>query len=221
MSYYLMHREWMNNRAFKKEPYTEREAWCWLVEKTIFLPQYTVNIKGKPIELERGQLSYSIRYLAKAWDWKPKRTLMFLKKLEKWHMIETQKETGQTIITICNYNKYQDAEKIKKQEGNTKGNRRETGGGTNKKECLKKEESSSDKKTYAFEGNVIKLNQDDFEAYRGNCPKLTEEEYRTALTNADMAYHHGESKNWYFRLASQLQKAKPGEVTDGSAWFMG
>ncbi len=72
-------------------------------------------------------------------------------------------------------------------------------------------------KNYAFEGQVIKLNQSDFESFQKNCPKLSENEYLLALSNADMAYHHGQSDNWFFRLSGYLKKTEPGNVTNGSS----
>ena len=137
MSYYLMHRKWMDSDVFKNEPHTEREAWCWLIEKAIFSDEYTIKIKESPAKLKRGQLSYSIRYLAKAWGWKPNRVLTFLKKLKKWNMIQTVNQTGQTVITISNYKKYQTVDKKTKQQANSKSNRGQTEPQTNIKEVLK------------------------------------------------------------------------------------
>ena len=115
-TFYSMHRGWMDSPVFKKEPFTEREAWCWMIEMTVYAPEYTVKIKESPVKLKRGQISYSIRYMAKAWGWKYNRTLTFIKKLKKWNMIQSGLQSGQTVITICNYSKYQDVFKNPNQQ---------------------------------------------------------------------------------------------------------
>jgi len=110
LGWYRMYRGWMDHPAFKNEPYTEREAWEWLISEARYESR-TLCIIGQPVTLERGQISHSHRFLAQKWGWNPSKTLRFLKKLEKWSMIEAQSEAGQNIITICNYNKYQTTEK--------------------------------------------------------------------------------------------------------------
>lgn len=106
MSWYKMHRGWQDHEVFADEKYTEREAWEWLISNACFEPK-VININGNPIDLSVGQLSYAIRYLAEAWQWHRSKTSRFLDKLKKWGMIETQTETGQLILTICNYSVFQ------------------------------------------------------------------------------------------------------------------
>ena len=78
------------------------------------------------IEVKRGQMLVSLRFLAGRWQWSTKKVNSFLDLLIQDKMIikETPKETGQTVITICNYDKYnfisQELETEKKQQGNTK-----------------------------------------------------------------------------------------------------
>jgi hypothetical protein len=93
-----------------RKPYSRLEAWqCLLLEaawKRRRIGFQTGRHLGM-ISLERGQLSHSLRFLAKKWGWSVKRTKTFLVALENDHMITTQTDIGQTIITICNYNSYQ------------------------------------------------------------------------------------------------------------------
>ncbi len=124
-SFYLMYRGWMDNPVFKDAPYSEREAWVWLVENAAFKETRT-EIKGNDVTLSRGQLSYGLRYLEKAWKWDLSKVRRFLKRLEKRHMIDTENDTGQNIITICNYNEYQDRSKKVTQEETEKRHRSDT-----------------------------------------------------------------------------------------------
>ena len=110
---YSMERGWMNHPLFKGEKYTRAQAWVWLIENATWKP-HRVLVDGKIITLERGQLSYSTRYLAGAWVWSKSRVDRFLKNLVAETMVNTRcsktgtaSGTAQNILTICNYDKFQ------------------------------------------------------------------------------------------------------------------
>ncbi len=106
--YYAMHRGWQDHPLFGNEPFSLRDAWIWLISGSIFSHEGKLRvICGKQVLLMRGQSSYSYRFLAEAWGWDDSKVDRFLKKLQEFGMIEIGAETGQSIITICNYNKYQ------------------------------------------------------------------------------------------------------------------
>lgn len=107
MSYFKVSRGWQDSPVFDGAPYSEREAWLWMVGEAQW-KDGTRNILGKPVFLRRGQFSHSVRFMADKFKWSTNRVLRFLKKLKTWQMSETHSETGQLIITICNYSKYQD-----------------------------------------------------------------------------------------------------------------
>jgi len=107
--FYLMHRGWQDNPVFgavSREPFDRRSAWVWLIENAAYTTT-RVNVAGKPTNLRRGQLSHSLRFLAKAWGWDDARVRRFLSRLADELMIECVTDAGQTIITICNYDTYQ------------------------------------------------------------------------------------------------------------------
>lgn len=84
-------------------------AWFWIVSKACWKPTpYDVN--GKIISLNRGQLCASRSQLAEAWGWSPSAVERFLTRLETEQMIGRATGQGRTIITVCNYGKYQDVE---------------------------------------------------------------------------------------------------------------
>ena len=68
------------------------------------------------VTLERGQLSHSRSYMAKAWGWTEKRVRGFLFRLERDRQIARQTGHLQTIITICNYELYQNPLSAKGQQ---------------------------------------------------------------------------------------------------------
>lgn len=112
--YYLMHRGWMDNPVFggsRQEPYCRRSAWVWLIEHAQY-EDATVLIGGKPIELRRGQLSYSYRYLASAWGWSEAKVRRWCVAVASAKMISCVSDAGQAVITICNYEKYQNLPRV-------------------------------------------------------------------------------------------------------------
>lgn len=112
-------RDLWRDAAFKAEPFTEREAWLWLVMEASYRPREK-RIGNICVNLRRGQLAASIRFMADAWGWEKSRAERFVGRLKKRDMIETATETGLSVITLCNYDKYQgetvDSETAKKQK---------------------------------------------------------------------------------------------------------
>ena len=92
-------------------------AWFWMVSEAAWKPT-RIRIKGETIELQRGELSFSQRFLAEKWGWSKSRVDRFITDLRDEGMIETRTKNGataghkagqgQAIISICNYAKYQD-----------------------------------------------------------------------------------------------------------------
>jgi hypothetical protein len=111
MSFYLMERGWQDSEFFgKNSAFSDRDAWCWMIGEAVW-EDCTRNIVGHPIQLKRGQFSHSIRFMSEKFGWSSQRVQGFIKKLEAWGMISKKTDTGQTVITICNYNEYQDQRK--------------------------------------------------------------------------------------------------------------
>lgn len=90
---------------FAPEPYTEREAWLWMIGAAAWKPM-RVRVGRAPIELARGQLAFATRFLATKWRWSEARVRRFLKRLEIDAMIVTQTTHQATLITLCNYDKF-------------------------------------------------------------------------------------------------------------------
>lgn len=114
------HQLWCEERKFSRF-----EAWLDIVQSARF--EDTKQLIGNRfIEVKRGQMLVSLRFLASRWQWSTKKVNSFLDLLIQDKMItkETPKETGQTVVTICNYDKYNfqlpQEESKKKQQGNTK-----------------------------------------------------------------------------------------------------
>lgn len=112
------------DEAFKDQPYTEREAFMWLVMEASWKDRVK-RVGVAVVELKRGQLAVSIRFMADAWGWEKSTVDRFLKRLEKRDMIGTDCGTGVNIITVRKYNDYQGGDA---RSGTAKNEKRDSSG---------------------------------------------------------------------------------------------
>lgn len=105
--YYAISRGFLENPMFKPEPFTEREAFQWLIQEASY-DSRKYRIGSRCFDLHRGQLVSAIEYMRKAWRWKTKsRVHRILKRWESCGAISQKPERDATIITLCNYDEYQ------------------------------------------------------------------------------------------------------------------
>lgn len=102
-----LHRGWFKSTDFASEPFTEREAWLWMIEAAAYEP-HTRYVKGHAISLQRGDILVTQRTLADEWKWGRQRVRGFLNKLELLGSLKQVATHGLTHISVCNYAKYQD-----------------------------------------------------------------------------------------------------------------
>jgi len=113
-----------DDEVFGDAPYSEREAWLWLVMSATFR-ETTINVANRPCPLKRGELVYALRFYQQAWNWESdKKVRTFLEKLSKWGRIERKvirfdqqgecwvdakrgqfPRSSRTLITIVAYDK--------------------------------------------------------------------------------------------------------------------
>jgi len=114
VSYFKTTRGWQDSDFFGENvEFSERDAWIWMIGEAQW-KDGTVNVLGKPVFLKRGQFSASIRFMSQKFGWSKDRVSRFLKRAEIWDMIASESATGQKIITICNYEKYQNVDQVDK-----------------------------------------------------------------------------------------------------------
>lgn len=107
MSYFKTTRGWQDSEFFGDNiEFSERDAWIWMIGEAQWKDGH-VRVLGKRVFLKRGQFSSSIRFMAGKFGWSKDRVSRFLKRAEIWGMIASESATGQKVITICNYEKYQ------------------------------------------------------------------------------------------------------------------
>lgn len=108
--------ETLDHEVLDTGAYDRRSAWVWLVLNASW-KERRVNHKGRPLILKRGQLLAGRDFLAKKWGWTEKKIRTFLDLLVAEKMIEKGQSNGHyaNVITVCNYEKYQTAEKSEDQ----------------------------------------------------------------------------------------------------------
>jgi hypothetical protein len=90
---------------FAPEPYTEREAWLWMLSAAVWADK-RVRVGRAFVDLKRGQLAFALRFVAKKFQWTDSRVRRFLKRLESDAMVTVSATREATQVTICNYDKY-------------------------------------------------------------------------------------------------------------------
>ena len=130
----ISRRIWMDE-AFAEEPFTEREAFIWLVMEASWMPR-TKRVGTVVVDLQRGQLAASNRFMATAWSWSKSRVDRFLKRLKKRGTIGTASGTGVLVITISKYEEYQNTPNHSGTPYNQKSGQQRDSSGTNENKGL-------------------------------------------------------------------------------------
>lgn len=87
-------------------PLSRREAWLWLLSEAAWKP-HRRRIAGRVIDVARGQVAASLRFIASKWRWSEPRVRRFLSLLRNEGMIGAQTDAGLSVITISKYDEYQ------------------------------------------------------------------------------------------------------------------
>lgn len=99
------HRKVFTNPVFRN--HAEAMAFIYLIMRAAWKPT-RVRYKDRLIVLERGQVAVSVRDLARHMDRSKDWAQRFLQRLADRDMIATATATGVNVLSICNYNEYQE-----------------------------------------------------------------------------------------------------------------
>lgn len=156
------------DEALDDGKFSRREAFLFLVQKAVYQPQ-TVTIKGGRVELKRGQLCASVRFLADTWGWSKDKVSRTLSDFVSERRIDIFKDTLTSIISIVNYDLYQPSSDTYKDTN------KDTNKDTDKDTC-KDTNKDGDKDT-----NKDKYNKDNKEN-KDNKQKKTSSEVKESLS---------------------------------------
>lgn len=114
--YVAMRRDWQDHDLFEGDEFSRRDAWAWMIAQAAWKAT-SARVKGSKVDLQRGEMCFSQRFLAEKWGWSKSRVDRFIALLRAEGMIATRSKIGataghnagqgQSIITVCNYDKYQ------------------------------------------------------------------------------------------------------------------
>lgn len=165
----------VSRRFFKnilwKEPrtYSRAEAWLDLIYSARFEASKEI-VNNRVIEVRRGELIASRRFLENRWKWGSSKVVNFLNFLKSEGMINHRQTSGQTIITLCKYELYNDTQTNGFQENKPPINHRQT---TDKPPTNQNKES---KEREEGKENIIPLSPDGDIPFFGQKSHIEEKE---------------------------------------------
>jgi hypothetical protein len=102
-----LHRKILDNNLWRSEPFTRGQAWVDLILLANHKNSFFYK-RGNRVNVDRGQVGRSQVELADRWSWSRGKVKRFLNELENEQQIEQQKTSVTQILTIVNYEKYQE-----------------------------------------------------------------------------------------------------------------
>ncbi len=105
-------RELVDHPLFVGDAFDKRSAWLWLLSEAAWA-NYRKTANGIVLDLMRGELAVSERYLAQRWQWDKSKVRRFLEKLAAEGMIDhrvvsgTIRNSAITVIRISNFDHWQ------------------------------------------------------------------------------------------------------------------
>ena len=150
-----LHRQLNNHWLYtEKRKFSKLEAWIDILFTVNFADTKTV-IKGKLIEVKRGESILSLDSWSKRWNWDKSAVRRFFDLLQSDGMIVLKSETVTTRLTICNYESYQSEETKSETQMKRKRNADETHStpikeGKKNKECKEGKEDKLNERKLKF-----------------------------------------------------------------------
>lgn len=112
-----LHRQIVENKMWNDKPFSKGQAWLDILLNTSY-EKSSFWVRGILVEVNPGQCSMSTHTMAERWGWSRTKVRAFLSYLETRLQIEPQKTNVTTLITITNWDKYQEKEPQKEPQKN-------------------------------------------------------------------------------------------------------
>lgn len=135
--YIKLYRQLTDNPLWKEKPFTRGQAWVDMLFKANYADRETY-IKGQRVMIKRGQLLRAVHNLAEDWGWSVNKVRRFTLDLTQQGMIQVFGTPYGTLITIENYEAFQDERRADETpDGISDGTPDETPDGTREKKVKK------------------------------------------------------------------------------------
>lgn len=172
----LLHRKIQSNWLWTDKPFARGQAWIDLLMLANF-EEGKVMSKGILVDVQRGQVFRTIKFLSDRWGWNPKKVRVFLETLERESMVTLKGLSNGTLITIENYTFYNGEGQTECTSNDTtedtpRGEQRASQGShknKNKEEIKKNKKELNNKHTYG-EMNNVRLTDDELEKLKKKFP---------------------------------------------------
>lgn len=107
--YISLHRQILDNEIWNIKPYSKGQAWVTILLLTNHKVGYMPIKNGQLLKVERGECGYSDTALADIFGWSRAKVKRFLTLLETQKMIQLKNRCNRNIISILNYDFYQNS----------------------------------------------------------------------------------------------------------------
>lgn len=202
-------RKFFENALWKEHrQYSRSEAWLDLIQMAGFEDsKYILN--NRAIEVQRGEIVASRRFLENRWLWGSTKVTNFLDYLKKEGMINQRQTNGQTIITLCNYDTYNTRQTSDDVENKPATNQRQTRGKppTNQNKEYKESKEGKEIKEYippiSPEGEIEIPFDESFET---SCKPQGEKEKSSAKKEKEPNYSFDEFWELYDKKTGERKK---------------
>ena len=122
------------------EPFTRMQAWIDLLLVANYRDS-VIYVRGNKVDVKRGQIAKSQDFFATRWKWSRGKVIRFLDELQKCGQIVQQKSNVITLISVVNYEYYQqDGTTDEPQTDSRQYNKRTTGGTTDEPQIVQPNE---------------------------------------------------------------------------------
>jgi len=213
----LVHRQICDNGyLWNDKPFARGQAWIDLLLITNFT-ETDEGDAGEELVIRRGQYKTTIRKLAERWGWSRTKVSDFLNSLQSSRMAKIESDKKKTVITIANYDFYQDVKDKKKTNSSRQGDTEKTPSLFNKqcKETNTLERESERVKNKAFTPPTL----DEIKAYckeRGN--DVSPERFHDYFTASGWVDSLGKKvRNWKQKIITWERNAS-GAKPAASNW---
>ena len=164
--YIKIYRDIRDHWIWDDKPFSLQAAWIDLILIANHADK-TILFNGEIITVEKGQHMTSIAILADRWGWSRGKVRRFLDKLKTEHMIDTNRHSGGTLITIVKYGDYQGVRHSKRHTDGTLTERRRNADGHKQyikegiKEDIKKNKAAPEDDDDYIYGDLRKACEED------------------------------------------------------------
>jgi len=186
--YISLHRKIQDNWLWKeKRKFSKFEAWVDLL-MMVNHKDNKIVFDNELIEVKRGQTITSIRKLCERWNWSNTKVSTFLNLLKSDEMCDAESDAKKTVITIYNYDLYQNITTQKTTQIHLSNDSETSQKHTNNND--NKENNDNNKKIYTEEFEILwelypKKNNKQlaYRYYKRNLKKYSYEEIKLSLEN--------------------------------------